>query len=299
MRKEPPTPQLEIIGAHRGGHAYSRPLWDQRGMPALRVNLLDLEPGRPQALAKLWEEHGHAALGQVADVRHLALQPTDVRVLCLDDATAMLRLTQTAANQRLLQWGLLVNTADAGQYGGRVLGFGATLPEGDLPRRAEAQALLQRLAALVGERETSASLRAPLLNAPQVDRVREAIHQRLATDASAFLQRGAATGRLFVAEPSGARLFSLRLEARHSRTREQMRQAALRDAEGETGWQAVAFVDQRPDWLYLAFLRPRGTRRPLRYEVEFAVELPESPATTALAQWRQQQAARAEIHATD
>jgi hypothetical protein len=75
-----------------------------------------------------------------------------------------------------------------------------------------------------------------------------------------------------------------------------MRQATLLLAKEGGGLPAVAFVDQRLDWLYLVFLRPKPTHRLPIYEVEFAVELPESPATTALVQ---RMAASAGIHATD
>ncbi|MBV9471100.1 MAG: hypothetical protein JOZ57_17825, partial [Abitibacteriaceae bacterium] len=156
---------------------------------------------------------------------------------------------------------------------GRVIGFGATVPEANRQTRADTTRLFQSIIDLTdGQRTTSTAVSYPVLNTVQMDGVRDTLYQQLAQDARTFLVSGHAPGRLYIAAawPAPA-IYRMNIQLRQGRSRSQMRTEVESRAAKTHHASATVYLDEANSrWSYIVITSsPRQS---------ITIELPESGA---------------------
>lgn len=256
---------VDLVGAHVGGDTITSCFLGTKPLPQLDVQIIDQQAGRPEALAKVWTEAGHQAIGRTGDARIVrARSGGDLIALATDDPTVQVQLLQRS-QARMITIGLMLASKGASDGSGFVLGYAAVVPEHDQQMRADAVTLFSCIQQVTGgQRLSSQAVSSPIWNVAKLPGVRTAIYQNLSTVASKFLWEGEMTGQLLVACALPApTAYPLVLEERNGRSRRQMCDAAARRGKSV----ACAYVDQsRPDWLY--------TVLPTRYGRGIPVEFP-------------------------
>lgn len=267
----------QIIGAHRGGRAFTELALAERDRLSfpLFVQIIDPEPERVRSLAKKWEEKGIEAIG-VKEKAQSVLSPNlypHIRLLAIDDLSALLAIVNSG-NQKVLEFGFLISSGFP-EMGSRVLGFGGSILEGDSKAKEETLTLVKILTALTPERTSSQVMSALPVNEIQMENVRSLLHQELVRDFQKALTFELQDSRLFGVEafnPCPPFIYPLKLVPfeREVSPREMKTKAKeiAKQFPGDT--LGVIFYQDSPPWLYISFLTKRE-RWLIRQAVEFPV----------------------------
>ena len=261
------TVRYDITGAHRGGTDHSRLLLDKiQASPDARipdVGLRDRRADRTQGLARLFERQG------VSVTLHHEEAPLEseatIQVLAIDDAKRVARVPAQPVRNQLLELGILVAAPIVEGVGGPVLGFGATLTPAAKDATQKARALLEPIAEMVPERQSSRNMSASIVNSVQMKSTRHRVHDRLTDSSLDYLEHGTASHELFVADGLTRDVYPLEVvETRRATRRQDLRDLVTHEilpqlmlAEDRAG---VAFYDRNDPWLYVVLGRSTGSR---------------------------------------
>ncbi len=261
------TNRIDILGAHRGGTTATLALLDGGSLPPIEVRLVDPTVGRAAALARQWTSAGYRAVPIAASAGSLKPgSPARVTIAATDDPAFQVEQLKSPTSD-LTVAGLVIATRDAQELGGLVLGIGAVVPQRANQLRRDAVAVFECIRQLTdGVRVSSTAVNSPIFNMAQVDRVRSALYDELATDARRFLVTGRTEGRVVLscAYPETAS-YSVSVRQRAGRSALAMRACHTSLLPG----QAVIYLNEdQPKWMFAVI--------PTRIGLVYTPELPDS-----------------------
>ena len=274
------TSLYEICGNHRGGGEHSKLLMSkaQGTNVHFAVSLLDPEPGRARALAPFFGRQGVRVTARQGEAP--LASDANIRVLAMDDATAVARIVERPLRNDLLEAGILMAVPTFQGLGGFVMALGTTLTTGAREAQRQAGAILQRVAVLAGERHSSRQMSLPILNSTQMVRVRWHLHDQLTRSSIDFLERGYAEPAIFAVDGLTQRVYSLvAVETSKHMLRRELRDvtcqevlpllAKTKDSAG------VVYYDSSDPWLYIVLARNGEQRWHLERTIELPASVPE------------------------
>ena len=269
----------EICGNHRGGSEHAKLLVSKLGGSriSLAVRLLDPDPGRAHALMAFFERHGVRAMAR-RDAAPLASDAT-VRVLAMDDATAMARIVAEPLRNEVVEAGILVAVPTFEGLGGSVMALGTVLTTEGRETQRQAGLVMNRIAALAGERQSSRHTSAPILNSAQVVTMRRRLHDHLTENSMSFLRRGYVKPSMFVVEGLTQRAYPLvAVESKRRVSRRELKDIAsqeiLPDLADDNDHGGVVYYDSSDPWLYVLLARIGQPRWHVQRTIEIPFEVP-------------------------
>ena len=274
---------LTLVGAHRGGGAFTEQILQSESTGLDAVTIIDPNESYCSTLRKRWTGAGYRTRSDTQALTRVSRLESSVLVLCTDDIGLQLALFDNNVSRTVVM-GIIIASRDYDHRGGVLLGLGVVAPERDTRTRSEAGALFSRLVNLTQEgRRASANLTDPVLNTAQVEAVRTSLYRGLATETRRVLTSPEINGSVLISTWHSPAPSTVRIRDWESRTRMEM----WLEAERETNAPAVCWLDQsRLDWLYVTIP-----------SADLSVELPVSPAVSYVAEQREIEARR--LYATD
>lgn len=256
-----------LNGLNRGGRTNATELLKKPKMLANlgRVDLIDPEPGRAEAMAREFERVGVNAVPYECSALETLGFEANIRNMAIDDTGVLSRIMGNGSKQDVLQGSILLTSGHPGYHDGAVVGFGGSLCQGDTEAKGLAKTMFDQVDQLTGpERVTSRFMQSRPVEMSQLANTRDISHRFLVDEMSRFLDGEKVSSKVFATEtinPDSPCIYPATLiPCDDEKGKKKVLRDVAMDVAKASEHDAVAVVFYQPGkpWMYTTFLVKRA-----------------------------------------